>query len=162
MSDFSTYLLSIVGVVLLGVLIQIILPEGTMSKYIQNIFALILIFVIISPVTTLKKSESQITSVFQGAEVEIDQSFLALIHQETANQLKLSVENDLNDAGLNGVSVTISINMLSSDFIVEKVELDLTNLVMNEEVRHINKYSKMKEVVLQNMLVEEENIVFYE
>lgn len=45
----SAWLLSIVGVVALGVLIEIIMPEGEHSKYIKGIFSLVVIFVIVSP-----------------------------------------------------------------------------------------------------------------
>ncbi len=42
----SAWLLSIVGVVSLGVLIELLLPEGENSKYIKGIFSVIVIFVI--------------------------------------------------------------------------------------------------------------------
>ena len=51
----SGWLIGIVGVVSLGVLIEVLLPEGENSKYIRGIFSIIVIFVIISPLPKLAK-----------------------------------------------------------------------------------------------------------
>lgn len=162
MDAFSSYILSIVGVILLGVLINLILPEGSMSKYIQNIFALIVVFVIVSPVSTLVNYNFDVGSIIETSQVEIDQNFVYLVNSQTVNQLEFSIENSLEQEGYLGVSVTISANITTSPLKVEKVTLDLLNLVINREVQHINKYSKMKEVVLEEVNIEEEKIVFYE
>ncbi|MDD4211435.1 MAG: stage III sporulation protein AF [Clostridia bacterium] len=162
MDAFSSYILSIVGVILLGVLINLILPEGSMSKYIQNIFALIVVFVIVSPVSTLVNYNFDVGSIIETSQVEIDQNFVYLVNSQTVNQLEFSIENSLEQEGYLGVSVTISANITTSPLKVEKVTLDLLNLVINREVQHINKYSKMKEVVLEEVNIEEGKIVFYE
>mgnify|MGYP005805768403 FL=1 len=52
-STLSAWILSIAGVVLLSVLVELILPSGSMSKYIKGIFVFIIMFVILSPVPTL-------------------------------------------------------------------------------------------------------------
>ena len=53
----SGWLIGIVGVVSLGVLIEVLLPEGENSKYIRGIFSIIVIFVIISPLPKLAKGD---------------------------------------------------------------------------------------------------------
>ena len=53
MSAFSSWLLSVVGVVILGVLIDVVLPEGNVNKYIKAVFAFVIILVIISPLTKI-------------------------------------------------------------------------------------------------------------
>jgi stage III sporulation protein AF len=162
MDAFSSYVLSIVGVVLLGVLINLILPEGSMSKYIQNIFALIVVFVIVSPVTTLINTDFDMSAIVQTSSVEIDQNFIVLVNSQTVNQLEFSLQKKLLEEGYSGVVVRISANIWASPLKIKKATIDLTNLVIKREVQHINKYSKMKEIVLKNINIEEENIVFYE
>ena len=161
MDAFSSYVLSIVGVVLLGVLINLILPEGSMSKYIQNIFALILVFVIVSPVSTLINTNFDISSIVQTSSVEIDQNFIVLVNSQTVNQLEFSLQKAFLKEGYSGTIVKISANIWTSPLKLEKVTIDLTNLVIKREVQHINKYSKMKEIVFKNINIEEEKIVFY-
>ena len=40
------YLLSILGIVILGVVIDVVMPSGSTSKYISGIFAIVVMFVI--------------------------------------------------------------------------------------------------------------------
>lgn len=161
MATFSSYILSIAGVIMLSVLVHLILPDGTMSKYIQNIFALIVVFVIISPVATLIKTDFNINKVIEAGGVQIDVNFIVTVNEQTKTQLKFVLENELEKSGFKNVLVTISGNVFKSPFQIEKVQIDLANLVMNAEVKHINKYSKIKEIVLKCVKVKEENIVFY-
>ena len=51
----SSYLLSLLGVILLVVLVDAILPSGNISKYISGIFAIVVMFVIISPIINFIK-----------------------------------------------------------------------------------------------------------
>ena len=46
----SGYILSILGIVIAGVVIDVILPAGTINKYIKSIFSIFVVAVIISPV----------------------------------------------------------------------------------------------------------------
>lgn len=67
----SAWLLGIVGVVSLGVLIEIIMPEGEHSKYIKGIFSLVVIFVIVAPFPKLLKGEN-IDNFFNDESVQIE------------------------------------------------------------------------------------------
>ncbi|MDE7208303.1 MAG: stage III sporulation protein AF [Clostridia bacterium] len=53
----SGWLIGIVGVVSLGVLIEVLLPEGENSKYIRGIFSIIVILLIIYPLPKLAKCD---------------------------------------------------------------------------------------------------------
>jgi stage III sporulation protein AF len=52
----AEWVLSIVGVVALTVLLDILLPEGQMNKYLKGIFSLLVILVVISPLPSLVKN----------------------------------------------------------------------------------------------------------
>jgi stage III sporulation protein AF len=161
MDALSGYVLSIVGVVILGVIINIIMPEGSMSKYIQNIFALITVFVIISPVSVLMNSNFDTSSIIDSANVQIDQNFIYLVNSQTINQLEYTLEKELDKEGYFQVCVTISANLIESPLLIKKVNADLTNLVIKPELQHINKYNKIKQIILNFVNVKEEQIVFY-
>lgn len=53
----SAWIISIVGVICLGVLLEIVLPEGKTSKYVKGTFSLLVIFVIILPLPKLLNGE---------------------------------------------------------------------------------------------------------
>ena len=45
----TSYILSIVGIVFLGVLVDVIMPDGEMNKYVKGVFSIIALCVIINP-----------------------------------------------------------------------------------------------------------------
>lgn len=52
----TAWLLSIVGVVFLSVMIDVVAPSGKMNGIIKTMFAIILIYVVMTPVIKLLKS----------------------------------------------------------------------------------------------------------
>lgn len=73
---FASWIMGIVVIAALGVLLDIILPEGETEKYVKGIFSILIIFVIISPLPALLKKDWSLESVLTGGEtVQIDGSF---------------------------------------------------------------------------------------
>jgi len=161
MTAFSTYVLNIAGIILLGVLVHIILPEGELNKFIQNIFALIVVFVIVSPISGILNSSFSLDNIIPTSNNVIDENYIFTVNSQTVSYLESILEQTLEECGFKNVFVTISANLMISPLKLEKVAIDLSKLVMNREVQHINKYSKIKEIVMQNIDIKEENIVFY-
>ena len=52
----TAWLLSIVGVVFLGVMVDIISPSGKTGGFIKSMFAIFLIYVVITPIVKLAKN----------------------------------------------------------------------------------------------------------
>ena len=65
MIALGNYILSIVGIVILGVIIDIMLVEGQMQKYIKSIFVIFVIFVIIAPIPNLMKTDFSVPKRLQ-------------------------------------------------------------------------------------------------
>ena len=67
----------LVGIVLLGVLIDVIMPDGEMNKYIKGVFSLLALFIIISPVQKLFNNNFDLNNIFYDSRaVETDSDFL--------------------------------------------------------------------------------------
>ncbi len=60
----NEWIMSIVGITALGVLMDILLPEGETSKYIKGIFALFTVFVIIYPLPKIINGNFDYNSLF--------------------------------------------------------------------------------------------------
>lgn len=161
MENVSGYILSIVGVVLLGVLIDLILPDGQMNKYIRGIMAFFVVFVMISPVANFVKSDFNF-NFNQNNSVELDVDFLQKINQQTADRIKFTLENQLEKNGFSKIIVEIEHNSSSPTFELKKIVINLKNMVMNTNVAHINKYTEIKNIVLNSVVIEEDKIVFDE
>src|SRR5574344_47598 len=163
MSSFSVYILSIVGIVFLGVLIDLIMPDGEMNKYIKGIFSLIALFVIISPVQKVFDKNFNIGDAFyDSTAVSIDSDFITATNKQVKNQLELTLKSKLTDAGFDNVSVEILCNLSNNQITIEKVIINISKMVINTNMAHINKYTEIKNVVTAYLAVKESDVVINE
>ena len=77
-----------VGVVLLGVLADVLLPKGQMSKYVKGIFSVLLIFVLLTPVVNFFRQDMRLTDLinFDAGSYERDDTYIELIEIERQEQ----------------------------------------------------------------------------
>ena len=95
----SGWLIGIVGVVSLGVLIEILLPEGENSKYIRGIFSIIVIFVIVSPLPKLANGDYIKGFTSPTAETEINVNYYESVKDDIQNNIKDNLKEKLDKAG---------------------------------------------------------------
>ncbi len=123
----SGWLIGIVGVVSLGVLIEVLLPEGENSKYIRGIFSIIVIFVIISPLPKLAKGDYIKGFVTQKEEINIDESYYESVKDDMQNRIKDNLSEKLEKAGYNDLSFNIEFD---EDYVymINKVVVDSSGI----------------------------------
>lgn len=156
------YLLTILGVVILGVVIDVILPSGSTSKYISGIFAIVVMFVIISPVLAWVKNGYNIQDYFTLQDISLDDKLMHNINNSKFNELEKQIEQELNDKGYSNIKVDIQFSIESTNVKISQVLVDLSNLVINENCVNINKYVYIRQVVLSKLNITKEVIVFCE
>ncbi|MCK9575006.1 MAG: stage III sporulation protein AF [Clostridia bacterium] len=160
---FSTWILSISGVVLLGVLIDIILPEGQTNRYLKSVFAFFVIFTVISPLPKLLNSDFSLYDFLDTEEVSIDISFISQINVQKLNALKNDIQTELNNSGYSGIYINITADIYSENMQIERIYADLANLVIDKNIANINsnKYEVVKKIITQQTGVEEGIITVY-
>ena len=162
MSGFSGWVLSIVGMCVLSVLIELILPEGQTRKYINAIYSFFLIVVIIAPLPKLVRGDFDFEKIITTEEVELQEDFIYQMNRNKLDTLSDEIENELKERGVEGVQVMISADIFSNNLVIEAVFVDLFDLVIRDESQHINTHEIIVEVVQKFVDVEKENIVFNE
>lgn len=70
----TEWLMSIVGVVAIGVLLDILLPSGEINKYIKGVFGIVVVFVIIIPLPKLVKGDF-INFFDASQDIKIDEGY---------------------------------------------------------------------------------------
>ena len=158
----SGYLLALLGVVVLGVLIDVILPSGSTSKYISVTFAIFVMFVMISPVLTFIKSDYKLSNYFTNVDIELNQNLLYTINDNKFNAMEDTITKHLQNKGYNNVVIDIQFTLEADNVEITQVLVDLTNLVINTNSTNINRYVYIRQVVMQHIAVTEEVIVFSE
>ena len=161
--ELTVYILSIVGIVFLGVLIDIILPDGEINKFVKGAFSLIALLVIISPVQKLFNTNDNIDDVFYNqSAIKTDSDFLEATTKQLKSQLEITLKVKLKDAGFDNVSVEILCDMSENVFQIKKVIIDISKMVINANIPHINKYVEIKNVVIEYLNVEESDVIINE
>ena len=161
MSGISAYLLSIVGIVILLVIIDLILPDSKISKYIKSIAAVFVVAVIASPIVKLVNSNWDWHSLFVGSEYQIDENIINNINQQNIEVLEDEITNYLAEQGFEGVKVMVSANFTENELKISYIYVNLCDLVINENLEHIDYYTKIKELITQQINIEGDKIIIY-
>lgn len=132
----SAWITGIVGVICLGILLEIVLPEGQASKYVKGAFSLLVVFVIAAPLPNLIGALKNWEPTF--SEIQPDEDFIAasadVFTQEKADDLKayLALQGYETE-----VKVVVKDGSLSN---IERIDLilKLSVLEKEEENKHIS------------------------
>lgn len=125
----AEWLMSIVGIVAAGVLLEIILPPGDTSKYAKGAYALIVVLVLASPMSNVL---SQFKSD-KSAAVDIDTSFLSAVGDRLEESDELRAERALADAGFDECEVNIFASA-SGAYSAERANVDVSNCPQKGEI----------------------------
>lgn len=156
----SGYILSILGIVIVGVLVDIVVPSGTINKYIKSIYAIFVLAVILSPVIKFLSNSHDINVNITG--YEINEDLMNYINTNKIKSLETNIENKLKDEGFDGIDIKINYSIESNELMINSCTVNMQNLVITSDKQHINKYEFIIEVVREYTNLAAEEIIFYE
>lgn len=163
MSAVSGWIVGVLGIIILSILVDLILPEGKTSGFIKNIFGYLIIIVIISPVFSfLTNSKFDLENIFKVDNVQIQDDFVSNVNRQMLDSIEKNIERECGDIGILNVEVGISADIFSSEVTIKQVSVDIKNVVIQGNLQHTNIKNKVVDIVLKNILVDKEQIVFYE
>lgn len=148
MSSISAWVLSVAGISVLGVLIELILPMGQTKKYVKGVFAFIVVLVIIAPLPKLFGGEYRAEDIFEEDAIIIQEDFIYEINRDRLEKIENMIEVDLNEKGLNNVGVEINANIFTNNMTIDAVFIDLTNLELSENIQH----KDINDIVINSVL----------
>ncbi len=156
----SGYILSILGIVIVGVLVDIVVPSGTINKYIKSIYAIFVLAVILSPVIKFLSNTHDINVNITG--YEINEDLMNYINTNKIKSLETNIVNKLKDEGFDGIDIKINYSIESNELMINSCTVNMQNLVITSDKQHINKYEFIIEVVREYTNLADEEIIFYE
>ncbi len=160
MSAISSWILGIAGVVLVGVLVEMLLPQGKLNKLLKSVVAVATILIIVSPLKNINPSTLDFSKLFEP--IAIDNSYIKEKQKKMIDSLQLEIENNLSSNGYQNVSIKIDGTINGENCNISKVFVDLENLVLLDEKLNIDKYTNIVAIIKKSIDIEEENIIFYE
>ncbi len=157
MGAVSGWVLSIVGIIIITVIVEITMPEGNINKYIKGILVLFTVFIMVSPLTKI-----DVFNVLEnGYDMVLDSDFLGDITKQKIEEYETMLADKLSENGYKNVVIDI---ITQNDETVEIVTIfvDLTKLVLNGNNQNINIYNNIKNIIKSVVEVEAEDIIFNE
>ena len=128
MGFFGAYILSIVGIILLGVILDLVFVDGQVKKYVKSIFVLFVIFTLVSPIPNLvnniKNGEINVPSY----DMDLNESYLDIILKQKNTALIMSIQNAFEDEDINGVIVSVDASYEDSIYSIKNIYIDLENI----------------------------------
>ena len=152
-----SWLLNIVGIVFIGVILDVVLPNGKTNQFIKHVFSVFMLFVVVSPVSNWVSSAFNV-EVGSGV---TDSNFLYVTNLEKINALEKDVVSEIESGGISNVSVIINGNVFEEVLTINSVYVDVSNAVSENNLTK----SEVKDFVLDKILINvdvvKEDIVFY-
>lgn len=159
MSEISAWIMSIAGISVLSVIVDLIMPNGQTKKYIKGIFAFVIVFVIISPLPSLLNKNFKIDDIFQE-KISIQEDYIYEINRIKIENLKESILKDLNITGVTGVEININANIFTNELEINTIFVDLSHVVINPNLQHIDINELIKSSILKFISIENSKIIF--
>ena len=88
---FSGYILSIVGIILLGVIVDLVLIDGQVKKYVKSIYVLFIIFTLVAPLPKFIDNIKNGNFSLPTSEVEVNDDYFEIILNQKNQALAKSI-----------------------------------------------------------------------
>ncbi|MDR0850291.1 MAG: stage III sporulation protein AF [Christensenellaceae bacterium] len=160
MGAISIWLLSIVGVILITVMVEIIIPEGQMNKYIKGVLSIITVFVVVLPLPYLSVDKLDFGRFFNSS-VDVDDRFIENLNRQKILEYENIIERTLAQNGFNGASVEVLGDLTKPNMKIDTVNVNLALLVLSDPQLNINRNEKIEAIILAVVDIKKENINLY-
>jgi len=122
------WVIGILAIVILGVVVDLLLAENKMGKFVKSVFAAAVILVIILPLPSLLNNGCNFDENFIiQNQFELDRNFLEFADRMRMNSLARGVEAQLREDGVSGARVSIEGRVENNDIIVDLVKVDISS-----------------------------------
>ena len=135
---------AIIIAVIIGTIIEMLLPEGNCKKYIKVVIGIYVMFTIVNPIIT-KISGKEITV---SDILELDE-YISQAEENIKNQNEIEIENENNimEMYVSGIKQDIKLNVEEKGYVVTNVDIEIED----------NKNYKIKKIIVdaENIMKEE-------
>ena len=160
MNSVSVWVLQIIGLVVVGVIIDIVFGGRKLCNILKTIVAVFLMIVIISPLKTIYFNNFNINNFTNP--IEIDKDMIEEIQTDLINAMEKDIEKSLENNGFMSVKIQIDCEQNDETLNIKTIFVDLTNMVLLSENLNIDKYTKIIAIISKEVTIEREDVVFYE
>lgn len=147
-----SWLLGLVGIAVLSVLVDILLPEGQTNKFIKGFFSLLVVFALISPLAKLKNADFDYSEIFSSERIDVSESYLQKANEREQEILIADLTEMLETKGIKVEKIVLNLKDGNINNI-EKVSVQTTQTNLSE---------KVKELIAARVAIDKSLITVYE
>lgn len=122
MEWISNWIQGIIVAVIIGTLIEMILPEGNCKKYIKVVIGVYIMFSIISPVITkITGNEFRVSDIF-----DLDE-YIEASSKNTQENIQNNQQMQIKEVYINSLKRDMQEKILEKGYEIEKIDLEIEN-----------------------------------
>lgn len=160
MTTITSWIISILSVVLLSVIVDLILPDSNMSKYIKSTLASVTILVVIMPLPSLISSGFDWDEeLFNSSQITLDEDFLDYTTSVKASYLEEGLLSQLQDDGVQNLTLDITCHSSDGEIIVDYVYINMDKIVLVSQDEHINSSEQVIALICSYLEIESWQVV---
>ena len=154
------YILSILGIVLAGVFIDIIVPSGKINKYIRSIYSIFVVAVLLNPLINFLSNHRDFTVKYK--EYELSEKLLNYIYEMRVKTQEENLKNLFSNEGFDNIDIKLSFSSENDELKYNSCKVNLKNVVIDKDMQHINKYEFIKKIIKEYTNLSDEEIIIDE
>ena len=152
----SSWLISIVGIVVVGVIVELLLSDSNMSRFVRSIWGFFLLLVIVQPIPGFVRNLD-----VGNVEIDWDWGLIGQINTQSATGLARNTELGLANSGFENVLITIKPNMNSTSFQVSEVHINASAVTVRHNRPNINTQDEIIRIVRLITRATDNQIIFF-
>lgn len=156
----QNYIVAVLGIVLISVLVEVILPSGQTGKYIKSILAVFVVYVLVNPVITFFKSDFNLDKYLNSNQIQLNQTLLKDMYEQQIEAKEFDLEYLLYNNGYEQVDINLVYEIVDNCIKISKAKINIQNLVITSNKENINKYQYIRQVVMSELMLKEEDVIF--
>ena len=129
----TSWIISVCGIALLSVLVDVILPNGKTHKYVQTVVGVVLTFSLLLPIANFSKDKSSQNLSFAGnfeENILLQQTYIDGIEEQNDLARIKQVEYAIANIGIKNANITTDVN----GYILVKVQCNKQTLDVLQSV----------------------------
>ncbi len=155
------WILSILGAIILGYIVDLLLANSKLQKAVRYIVSTVTLLIVVTPINSLINGNGFEGSFSFDYETPLDNQYLNFVMEKKLEILAENSEKILESKGIANAKVNILGENNNGEITITAVEINLSESVIDEKIQHINSNDLAKEIILEYLTVEEGAIVCY-
>ena len=156
---FEKWVISIIGIIIITVLAEIIIPDGKTNKLIKFILTFVFAVVLISPLKNIKSLDFSAFSLSEEGIMPMDENLLNYIKDSKTRALERSLVSALEEKGVAGAEASIVSGYTEYELTIENVTVNLKKYVINGGSMNINIINTVKQTAESTLNIPTDKVV---